>query len=360
MAPLDWGLGHTTRCVPLINYIRALGHRVVMAGNAPQRSFISQTFSDIDTIDLQGYNVTYSKWNKLAQIGVLSQLPHLHSTIIKEHKWLQQVVDEHSIDGIISDNRYGLFHHNTPSVIITHQLCVQTGMGSLADRTVQQLHYKYLNRFSTTWVADTQATPGLGGKLSHSTTLPKNYAYLGLLSQFSAAEAAPQTDGSLLILISGPEPQRTALSRILWQQMLMYNGKVVFVEGSEDAPPPTTILPHITYHKRLTNAALLPLLQSADMVVCRSGYSTLMDLVALQKRAILIPTPDRPSRNILPHSCIKKVYFIQQSKVVLTCSMRSQLQVNSPFKPRLCSMLMMHTNPCWQRGSVNYRSYIFA
>ncbi len=299
IAPLDWGLGHTTRCVPLIRHIRALGHRPIVAGNEWQRTFIDRTFPGIDTVHLDGYNVTYSKWNKVAQAGLLSQLPGLVNTINKEHRWLQQQARDLQLHGIISDNRYGLFHTGIPSVIMTHQLHVLSGMGPLADRMVQKLHYRHLERFDATWVVDVHAAPGLGGILSHGDKLPAHTEYIGLLSQFADNKRTNDTDGSLLVLLSGPEPQRSELSQLLWQQVLQHNGKVVFVEGSNSTQTPEHIPAHITYHKWLASEQLSPLLHNAGMVICRSGYSTLMDLVALNKKAILIPTPGQTEQEYL-------------------------------------------------------------
>lgn len=299
IAPLDWGLGHTTRCVPLIRYILSLGHVPVVAANPSQRAFIEETFGNIEIIHLEGYNILYSEWNRFGQTGLLSQMPRILKTINTEHKWLMQLSDERQLDGIISDNRYGLFHPHIPSVILTHQLQVQTGLGNIPDLVIQKLHYKYLNRFNAAWVVDVPGMPNLGGKLSHPVTLPQRTAYTGLLSQFEGMDKSNNADGGLLILLSGPEPQRGILSSILWQQALNYKGMVTFVEGSENVIAPATIPPHITYHKRLTNKQLLPILLSANMVISRSGYSTLMDLIALCKKAIIIPTPGQTEQQYL-------------------------------------------------------------
>ena len=291
IAPMDWGLGHTTRCVPIIRHIQSLGHIPVVAGNAVQRSFIEETFGAIDIIDLEGYNITYSKWNKYGQAGLLSQLPRISKTMKAEHNWLLQNAGKLQLHGIISDNRYGLYHPHIPSVIMTHQLQVQTGLGNVADHMVQKMHYRYLQQFPSTWVVDAQHGQGLAGLLSHPQHMPRHTKYLGLLSQFAGAVNDSNAGAVLLILLSCPEPQRTALSAILWQQAVQHHRQVIFVEGSESAATPAHVPQHITYHKRLTGAALLSVLQNAGMVICRSGYSTLMDLVALNKKAILIPTP---------------------------------------------------------------------
>ena len=309
IAPLDWGLGHTARCVPIIRSILRRGHIAIVAGNSWQRSFIEKTFAAINFVHLDGYNVIYSEWNRFAQAGLISQLPGLMKTINNEHKWLQPVVKELGINGIISDNRYGLYHPHIPSVIVTHQLQVQTGMGAFTDRSVQKLHYKYLDRFNETWVADVPGTPNLGGKLSHTAMLPKQVKYIGLLSQLTEEKQEAASDGSLLILLSGPEPQRSILSELLWQQAVEHTGKIVFVEGSESVTMPLPIPPHITYHKRLTHEALAPLMQKAGMVICRSGYSTLMDLVALNKKAILIPTPGQTEQEYLGRHLMEQGVF---------------------------------------------------
>ncbi len=322
VAPLDWGLGHTARCVPVIAYLQACGHIPVVACNPWQRVFIEKTFGPIEIIDLEGYNITYSRLNKYAQAGLLWQMPGILRTIAREHQWLKQTVKQHRIDGIISDNRYGLYHDTLPSVIMTHQLQIQTGFGQQADRTVQKLHYRYLARFGATWVVDTPGTPNLGGKLSHPHALPGNGLYMGLLSRFAGKAVGKETD-TILILLSGPEPQRGQLSRLLWQQACALGREVVFVEGSINADVPAHIPPHITYHQQLAGDALLPLLQGAGMVICRSGYSTLMDLAALGKKAIVIPTPGQTEQAYLGRYLHEQgvFYCAQQKKFDLARSL---------------------------------------
>ena len=339
IAPLDWGLGHTARCIPIIGHILRLGYVPVVACNQWQRSFIEATFSDIEYIHLDGYNITYSKWNRIAQSGLLSQLPRITNTIKKEQLWLRQHAMKTQIDGIISDNRYGLYLHGTPSVILTHQLQVQTGMGLLPDRLVQKLHYNYLNHFSETWIPDMSGANNMGGILSQPSQLPGHYRYIGLLSRFEEEAPLAGTEESdfsaqpLLILISGPEPQRGQLSHILWQQALAHAGAVVFVDGSASAIVPGDVPPHITYHKLLTGDDLKNLLAAASMVICRSGYSSLMDLVALGKRAILIPTPGQTEQEYLAKHLTERgiFYSVPQNKFDLQRHLDEA--ITFPFHP---------------------------
>jgi len=242
--------------------------------------------------------------------AIIQQIPSLLHTIRKENAWLKETVKQYHIDLVISDNRYGLYHDTVPSVIITHQLNIITGFGTMADNILRRLHYRFLNRFRAVWVADVQQAPGLAGRLSHPATLPRNTHYIGLLSQVEPV--ATTNSGYLLVLLSGPEPQRTLLADKLWQQVLSHTGKVVFVEGTEEVAAKQNIPQHITYHKRLSGDALAAAISGADMVICRSGYSTLMDLVKLNKKAILIPTPGQTEQEYLGRALYKDEVFISK------------------------------------------------
>lgn len=295
VCPLDWGMGHTTRCVPIIQYIRESGHAAVFAGNSWQCDYITKTFGDIETIERAGYDVHYSKHGSGFMFSLFAQIPKLLHTIRDENRWLQSVTDKYKIDGVISDNRYGLYHKAVPTVFMTHQALAQTGIWHMADNMLRRLHYRYIQRFNHCWIADVAGNPNLSGKLGHPRVIPANATYIGMLSQIKQATT---TEEHLLVLLSGPEPQRTLLSNILWQQVKSYSGRVVFIEGSNiaaraDAPA------HVTYHTRVTGAILQPLMEKARMVICRSGYSTLMDLVVLGKKAILIPTPGQTEQEYL-------------------------------------------------------------
>ncbi len=266
--------------------------------------------------------------------SLLSQTPRLVKTIRKEHKWLANLLSKRIFDGIISDNRYGLFHPLIPSVFMTHQLLAQTGLGNAADQLVRRLHYKYISRFNACWIVDVEGAPNLSGKLAHPQMLPPNATYVGLLSQM-LTNLNHQEDGTILVLLSGPEPQRSILSSILWKQVQQHKGEIVFVEGTNNAPNPTIIPAHITYHKQITRKDLQPLLSQASLVICRSGYSTLMDLATLQKKAILIPTPGQTEQEYLArHLHHQGIYYAtNQKNFNLTQALQNTAAF--PFQPLL-------------------------
>jgi hypothetical protein len=298
IAPLDWGLGHTTRCLPIVRYLQQLGHHPIVAGNDRQRAFLEQSIPGITTIELPGYDIRYSGINKLLQAGLLMQLPRAMRSMAREHTWLKKQVAVHNIDGVISDNRYGLHHASVHTAIITHQPHVLSGAGALADGIVRRLHYKLLSRFGQVWIADAPGTPNLAGKLSHPATLPARATHIGLLSRYMARPIT-EAEQHLLILLSGPEPLRAQLSALLWRQVRNYPGRVVFVEGTTDAECPTHVPNHINWHPILAGDDLELAIAHAQMVVCRSGYSTIMDLVALGRKAIIVPTPGQTEQRHL-------------------------------------------------------------
>jgi len=198
---------------------------------------------------------------------------------------------------VISDNRYGLWHTDLYCILITHQLNIQSGMGDWVDRWVQRWHYRLINRFNVCWVPDISAGTGLAGKLSHPAQMPDIPThYIGLLSRMERSQLDKDETIDLLILLSGPEPQRSILERLLWEQLRSYKGTFIFVRGLPGGGSPLTgdnvydHLPAWTLNKYLLKARL---------VVARSGYSTVMDLVRLQKRSILIPTPGQTEQEYL-------------------------------------------------------------
>ncbi len=330
IAPLDWGLGHTTRCVPIIDYIIKSGNKVLFAGNQRQCSYILTTFSGIETIDLKGYNVRYPKEGGSFMWTLAKQLPGIIKTIKEEHEWLQKIVDEHKVDAVISDNRYGLYSESIPSVIMTHQLQPLSGLGVLIDKQVGKLHNKYLQKFDECWVVDTDGENSLAGKLSDKVNGEGSMKYLGLLSQLEIKES--EKKGYLMVLLSGPEPQRSVLAEKLWGQLQHHDNDVVFVAGSDSGFQPKQVPEHIEYHKRLNKEKLEKLLSGAALVICRSGYSTLMDLVKLRKKAILIPTPGQTEQEYLAEKMNEDGAFLSAEQSTFDLKTELKLAEQYPFR----------------------------
>lgn len=341
VAPLDWGLGHTTRCIPIISYLLKNGHQVYAATSGASAQLLIENFPDISIIPLEGYNIKYAKSKTAFAFKILSQLPQIIKTIRNEHAWLQKIVLKYQIDAVISDNRYGLYHSKVKNVILTHQVQILSGMGSFADSCLRFFHRRMLEKFDTCWVVDEAKAPGLSGILAHPKSLPKNTNYLGLLSQFESLQfdTVPQKENQFLILLSGPEPMRTQLETLLWQQSIALTGHTfTFVAGKPNAKAPQTIPKHIQWYSHLKAAPLVLEILKAKGIICRSGYTTLMDLKMLQRPAILIPTPGQTEQEYLAQQLSRNnVNFILASQKNLDLKQELAKILYLPKASKYCS-----------------------
>ena len=291
VAPLDWGLGHAARCVPLVQALLDHGCRVVLAAEGPQAQLLAEAFPDLEILPLPGYRITYSRrgvWWK-----ILWQLPKLQLSIRREHRWLEQLLRQRSFDAVISDNRYGFWSRRCASVILTHQLqpALPRGMSwlqGLARRTF----YRLLQPFDACWVPDVaDAAQGLSGQLGHPRPMPSlPVQYLGWLTRFRPASPSSPARWHLLVVLSGPEPQRSLLEARVLAQLPAVERPVLLVRG---LPGETEALrlpaPHQAVN-HLPGPAMQQEMQAAEFVLCRGGYSTLMDAFTLGKKCLLVPT----------------------------------------------------------------------
>jgi len=306
IAPLDWGLGHATRCIPLIRELSSMKCEVWVAAEGESAALLRSNFPDLKIIALPGYGIRYSKTRWGFPFRIIGQIPKIIRAIFREHRWLAELLKREKLDLIISDNRYGLYSGSVRSVIMTHQLQVLSGLGTLPDYILRKCHYAFLSRFHRCWVIDQPGKDNLGGKLSHPPDQPAHVQYLGILSQF---ESLPPTEQKkhVLILLSGPEPMRSQLEATLLDQagsLPAYRFTVVAGTPHKTEIPP---LPsHITYFPFMDAARLQVVIQQAKLVICRSGYSTLMDLTVLKKRALLIPTPGQTEQEYLGKRLMKE------------------------------------------------------
>lgn len=309
VAPLDWGLGHATRCVPIIRELMAQGCQVLLAGEGKGKALLQQEFPQLPFIDLPGYRIEYaaSGWGLAAKI--VAQIPKLISAIKEEHSWLEKVVENEKIDAVISDNRYGLYSEKVRSVFITHQLRIKAPV-KLAEDFLQELNYQYINRFDECWIPDEEGAANLAGTLSHPEEMPSiPTTYIGVLSRFDA-DQDKKSESHLLILLSGPEPQRTMLENQLLEELKEWTAPVVLVRGLPGINEKVEVNSNVTVFSHLPAAALENKIKTASLVIARCGYSTVMDLAVLKKRSILIPTPGQTEQEYLAGYLMDKNFAI--------------------------------------------------
>ena len=195
------------------------------------------------------------------------------------------MTSEH-ISGIISDNRFGVRHKEIPSVFMTHQLRVLSGSTTWLS---SKLHQKIISKFDECWVPDHIGTKNLSGNLGHLEGYKSSVKYVGPLSRFEIQKAQKKYD--LLVILSGPEPQRTFLESKLLEELQNYKGEVCFVKGLIEKEQNQRKINHITIYNFMTSQELERVLNKSDIVLSRSGYTSIMDYAKLQKKAFLIPTP---------------------------------------------------------------------
>jgi len=332
IAPLDWGLGHATRCIPIIHGLIQKNCNVLIAAEGRIQSLLSKEFPHLPFIELKGYRVTYSKNSWLLPLQIGRQIPKILSTIQYENERLKEIVKQHNIHGVISDNRYGLYHEHIPSVLITHQLRIQTPFGKTVDDYLQKLNYKYISRFSECWVPDNATENNLAGALSHPEKMPSTpVKYVGPLSRFQKTNGSQQKH--VLILLSGPEPQRTLLENVLIEQLKEYKNPVVLVRGLPGEPNELHLSSNICVYNHLPAEELNQKMNEASIIISRCGYSTVMDLAVLKKKSILIPTPAQTEQQYLARHLLKKNFAlcIEQKKFRL----KNALELAATFDYRL-------------------------
>ncbi|HRD39445.1 MAG TPA: glycosyltransferase [Bacteroidia bacterium] len=304
IAPLDWGLGHATRCVPIIKEL--LKHNSVILGITPlTKPIFEEEFPGVKMIEIPAYNITYSKhlplWLKL---GI--SYPKISKIIANENKLLEKIINDYKIDVVISDNRFGLHSKNAHCVFITHQLFLKA---PVFENFAQKQNKKYILNFDEVWVPDYETSDAstssasvknLSGELSHGTHFHKNVKYIGPQSRLTDVICEVEKNKyEYLILLSGPEPGRTTLENELLLKAKNSTKKIALVRGSQFKVHNSGFngIDAFDFPKK---EELKKLILSSDKIICRSGYSTLMDMHLLDKKElILIPTHGQSEQEYL-------------------------------------------------------------
>ena len=362
ISPLDWGLGHASRIIPLINRYLEQGDNVIIAGSGLSLNLLKKQFPTLESIEIPSFKMKYSA-GKSQVWAVAKAFPRLIYYSIREHSALKRIVKEKNIDFIISDNRFGLYHKTVPSAYISHQLLIKLPKGwAWLEPFVAFVHRCIINRFTECWVPDFEdMSESLAGDLSHPTKKPRNVKYIGALSRFSKrctpygratdgntitqaspvlrtsdtclpkeepstrvnkliAQASPLrsdtclqnritpygretiTPNLALAILSGAEPQRSIFEKeLLVSLQSKPHENIILVQGKIEAEQRKTKVGKVTVYNFMSSEELQGYILKADEIICRSGYSSIMDLHALGKlkNATLIPTPGQTEQEYL-------------------------------------------------------------
>ena len=343
ITPLNWGLGHATRCIPIIRELVSKDCEVIIGANGAASILLKQEFPLLQHLTTPGKEIRYANKGFAFALSLISQFPGLFKQLYEEKKWIRKTAKELKPDWIISDNCYNLYHSDIPSVLITHQLGVTTGFGKLADGIMRRFLYSLLAKFKEIWVPDWEGNNSFGGALSHPVKMPKvPLYYIGPLNRFDnslhkaaekQAENKKKSKLELLILLSGPEPQRSLLETTLKKQLPTIHKTVCLLRGlpgllsmekgvkdlesaftnpslNDQQLPLLYGQSTVSIYDHLPANQLQTLIQDADIILCRSGYTSLMELLPLKKKLIVVPTPGQPEQNYLAAYYQKQGYAL--------------------------------------------------
>ena len=298
IAPLDWGLGHATRCIPVIRYLLEKKCEVVIGADGRPLDLLKKEFSSCEFVQMNGYDISYPKSGSMA-LKIAAQIPKILSGIKKEHELLKKIIKEKKIDAVISDNRFGLWSDDIPCVFMTHQLMIKSPFG---EKWIHELNKKYISKYAECWVPDVQSTVNLSGDLSHKFPLPENAKFMGVLSRFERDKFFPPQRNTdyydVMAIVSGTEPQRTIFEQLISKQFNETKLKTFLVAGKTEVYHGQKIANN-KYKSHLSSDKMQRQIFNSSIIVSRPGYSTVMDLAMLGKKAIFVPTPGQTEQEYL-------------------------------------------------------------
>ncbi|MFI5173087.1 MAG: glycosyltransferase [Chitinophagales bacterium] len=315
IAPLDWGLGHATRCIPIIRSCLALGHDVIIVSTGRSLQLLKKEFPQLIAIDVPAYDIYYQEKGSFI-FKIISQLGKVFKGIKRENRATRQILKTHQVDLIISDNRYGIHSRKIYSIIISHQMMVKMPQFRMAEPFVYLwLQWQHKN-FDAIWIPDIKQEPNISGDLSHKYPVPKKATFIGILTRFRKPDIIPPKKIDVLVIISGPEPQRTIFENIIVTQAENSTKQFVIVSGLAEKNTDEMVGNNIRMISHMPGEELFSLILSSEIIISRGGYSTLMDLAMLNKKCIFVPTPGQTEQEYLVEELHKKkmVYSIHQNK----------------------------------------------
>ena len=306
IAPLNWGLGHASRCIPLIQQYIQQGHQVILAGDGDSLLLLRQHFPSLRVIPLPSLELQYTQNSQQRGFYLRALWPLMRFTLA-DHYYLRQALAIEHFDLIISDNRFGFFSRQAHCVYITHQLYpILPKRLHLLQPLARALHACIYKRYHEVWVPDyADSEQNLSGALSHGGRFDKKAKYIGPLSRLEGSKGSKGSKGSMgskvLAILSGLEPQRTIFEKEILQRYEHSSESLLLVRGKVSEPKTTIHKGNITIIPSISDAELVSAVAEAQKIIARSGYSTIMDLEALGilHKAELHPTPGQSEQEYL-------------------------------------------------------------
>jgi UDP:flavonoid glycosyltransferase YjiC (YdhE family) len=320
VCPMDWGLGHASRCVPVILALREAGCSVLVAASGGGSELIKSELgpeiinltdpdgdSRVRIIPFPGFPVSYSR--RFLFFRLMLRVPAFLYHIHMERKLLNRIVKKYRPNLIVSDNRYGLGHRSVRSVIITHQLTPVMPLALKPFEGIVALTIrKWIRTFDECWIPDDPDHSAAGQLISGFERLPSVY-FIGWLSRFGSCGYGGSFRYRFLFILSGPEPNRTMLEDIIIKRFSGIRERVLLVRGLHGCIPEREVKGNIEIVGFMDSDMLATAVNDSRTIVCRSGYSSVMDLLVMGRDAVLIPTPGQTEQEYLAEWLSAKGWF---------------------------------------------------
>ena len=316
VSPLSWGLGHATRDLPIIRHFLARSHHVTVAATGRALALLQHEVPQCDFVEIKDYPTPYSA-SRFFVPKFLAMAPVMLAAIERETVLFRRLLAKQKFDLILSDNRFRIRSDDTPSFCIAHQLRFMTPPKlRFFEFLTEFFNWLYLRPFDRIIVPDAaDDTQNLSGRMSHQMRWLKGdkVYYSGVVARMDVPE-----DVDLFISISGPEPQRTELERIVLEHVGQVKlDRIVITLGKPEVKEVRKINDHITVYGYLDRAGQQEMMNRARLVVCRSGYTTVMELAELGKKALMIPTPGQTEQEYLGRYYAERGFYHSVSQYAL-------------------------------------------
>ena len=338
IAPLDWGLGHATRCIPVITGFIELGYSVTIDTEGAHEIILREAFPTLTFLRLKGYHIRYSKNVKGFALIMIAQIPRILYNILREFWWLHRTNRHQQFDLIVSDNRLGFFHFKTPSVFITHQLNLQTPF-TWSTRLLQWMQYNWFKLFyDMVWVPDIEGDQNLSGILGNPRFKPSLPVwYMNCLSRLHAYASIQKTGAApnnlFLGILSGPEPQRSILQDILWKAGNQLQQPFKLIAGTASQPNNHAVSEFGSIVPYLGGPDLVKAIENTKYIISRGGYTSLMELIPLNKPLILVPTPGQTEQEYLAKRWQEKGWAIAFDQSIFHLETALEAAANFNYQP---------------------------
>jgi predicted glycosyltransferase len=339
ICPLEWGLGHAGRMIPLAKRLMDLGHIVIIGSGEEHLSMFREELKDLLYIKFPGFKPRYSRFLP-PYLSLLFKIPSLLFWSFSEHKKLKGIIREHDINLVISDNRFGLWIKSIMCIYITHmpRIPFPRAFRSL-ELTGILLHRWIIRKYSYCLIPDLPGNMNLTGRLAHGLKLPSNVRYIGLLSRFSdAVNNAIKTEypsPRTTLILSGPEPLRSILREKVISLSGISDHFTVILEGRPERGKVTSTEGKILSFSHLRSLEMKRLISGSDRIISRSGYTTIMELISMNCSALLIPTPGQTEQEYLAEYTSARGWF----KTVKQKDLTQDMDLTLPVPPDCQQML---------------------